>query len=152
MKKVLTIITTLILISACNNRSNSNANYVKVREAQENKEEKNKKVALECIRAWSSGNMDLILSQTAKDAVDYGDGTTPPARGIDSMKMFMNMWRFAVNEYKSSNELAVSDSDYVFVYADWDGSFKTDFMRMNTKGKSFHFKDVDIFKFNDQGK
>ncbi len=146
-------VTLLLLFSACNNKSNDNINNAKLTQAaNENKEEKNKQVALECIRAWSSGNMDLILSHTAANAVDYGDGSTPPARGIDTMKMFMNQWRFAVNEYKSSNEIAVSDSDYVFVYADWDGSFKTDFMGMKTAGKSFHFKDVDIFKFNDEGK
>ncbi len=62
------------------------------------------------------------------------------------------MWRFAVKEYKSSNELAVADSNFVFVYADWNGSFKTDFMGMKTAGKPFHLKDVDIFKFDSEGK
>ena len=119
---------------------------------EENKEEKNKQVALKCIRAWSSGNIDEIVSHLAVNTVDYGDGSTPPARGIDTVKMFANMWRFAVNEYKSSNELAVSDGDYVFVYSDWNGSFKNDFMGMKTKGKTFKFKDVDIFKFDDEGK
>lgn len=119
---------------------------------RENKEEKNKEVALKCIRAWSSGNIDEIVSHLAANTVDYGDGSTAPARGIDTVKMFANMWRFAVNEYRSSNEIAVSDSDYVFVYADWSGSFKNDFMGMKTKGKTFKFKDVDIFKFDDEGK
>ncbi len=120
--------------------------------AQEDKEEKNRQVALKCLRAWSSGNIDEIVSHLAANTVDYGDGSTPPARGIDTVKMFANMWRFAVNEYKSSNEIAVSDSDYVFVYADWSGSFKNDFMGMKTKGKAFKFKDVDIFKFDEEGK
>jgi len=40
----------------------------------------------------------------------------------------------------------------VFVYADWSGSFKGDFMGLKTPGKSFKFKDVDIFKFDDEGK
>jgi len=143
----------LLLILACNDRSKSNAtNAERDHVAQENKEERNKQVALECIRAWSSGNMNLILSHTATNAVDYGDGSTPPARGIDTMKMFMNDWRFAVNEYRASNEIAVADSNYVFVYADWDGSFKANFMGMKTAGKSFHFRDVDIFAFNDVGK
>jgi SnoaL-like polyketide cyclase len=132
----LTSVIILLIISACNGKAQENESK-STQAIHENKEEKNKQVALECVRAWSSGNMDLILSHTAKDAVDYGDGSTPPARGIDTMKMFMNQWRFAVNEYKSSNQLAVSDSDYVFVYADWNGSFKTDFMGMKRKGKSF---------------
>ena len=139
----------LCLILSCKNKNEDN-NYEQAN--RENKEEKNKRIALQCIRDWGSGNMDDILSHTAANAIDYGDGSTPPARGIDTMKMFMNQWRFAVNEYKSSNELAVADSDYVFVYADWDGSFKSDFMGMKTAGKSFHFKDVDIFKFNEDGK
>lgn len=154
----ITIIYTVILFTGCNNNKatkqpgdDQNTSAVK-ENTQENREERNKQVALQCIRAWSSGNVDEIVSHLAANTVDYGDGSTPPARGIDTVKMFINMWRFAVNEYKSSNEISVADSDYVFIYADWSGSFKNDFMGMKTAGKSFKFKDVDIFKFNDEAK
>jgi predicted ester cyclase len=64
----------------------------------------------------------------------------------------MQLWNSSVKDYKSDNELAVSDGDYVFVYAGWSGTFKSDFMGMKTSGKSFKFKDVDIFKFNEESK
>ncbi|HRP57461.1 ester cyclase [Agriterribacter sp.] len=119
---------------------------------EESKEERNKQTALLCIKSWGTGNMNEIVKHLAINTVDYGDGSTPPARGIDTVKSFMNLWRFSVEEYKSANELAVSDSDYVFIYADWSGRFKSDFMGMKTAGKSFRFKDVDIFRFDDEGK
>ena len=118
----------------------------------ESKAQRNKRIALHCIKAWNENNMEEILKHLAVNTVDYGDGSTPPARGIDSARMFMELWRSSVNEYRSDNEIAVAEGDYVFIYADWSGSFKTDFMGMKTAGKSFKFTDVDIMKFDDQGK
>jgi predicted ester cyclase len=158
MKKLLVIVTMLYFFASCENtkstskpekeesRSTLNENTIK------SNEEKNKAIALTCIRAWSNGNIDEIVKHLAQNTADLGDGSTPPARGIDSVKYFMQMWNSSVKDYKSDNELAVSDGDYVFVYAGWSGTFKNDFMGMKTKGKSFNFKDVDIFKFNNENK
>ncbi len=133
-------------------QSHANRKFTSDREnLTENKKERNKKIALSCIHAWNDNNLDEIVMHLAHNTVDYGDGSTPPARGIDTVRMFMDLWRSSLNEYKSENELAVADSDYVFIYADWSGSFKSDFMGMKTAGKSFRFKDVDIFRFNYQG-
>ena len=119
---------------------------------KESKEEQNKKIALQCIKAWSAGNIDEIVSHLAPNTADLGDESTPPARGIDSVSYFMRTWNSSVNDYKADHEIAVADDDYVFVYAGWSGTFKNDFMGMKTTGKSFKFKDVDIFKFNDESK
>ena len=62
------------------------------------------------------------------------------------------MWRGAMSEYKGGNMWAIADGDQVAVFADWSGTFKTDFMGMPTTGKSFKMKDCDIFKFNSEGK
>lgn len=143
-----TSVFTLFLLASCNDKNAA----VATENTKESTEERNKETALRCINAWDKGDIDEILKHTAEDAVDYGDGSTPPARGMDTVKMFMELWRSSVQDYKSENELAVSDGDYVFIYSDWSGTFKTDFMGMPTAGKSFKFKDVDIFKFNETGK
>jgi predicted ester cyclase len=158
MKKVLICAATLLFLIGCNDSKTSSDTIADkniptpMESTQETKEEQNKQTALLCIRSWSNGNIDEIVKHLAPNTVDLGDESTPPARGIDSAKFFMQMWNSSVKDYKSDNELAVSDNDYVFVYAGWSGTFKNDFMGMKTAGKSFKFKDVDIFKFNDEGK
>lgn len=148
----------LFFIIGCNNgKTASNAPAENITSdasliTQEKKEERNKEIALTCIRAWSNGNIDEIVRHLAQNTADLGDESTPPARGIDSVKYFMQLWNSSVDNYKSDNELAVADGDYVFVYAGWSGTFRDDFMGMKTTGKSFKFKDVDIFKFDDQSK
>lgn len=119
---------------------------------QEDIKQRNKQIALQCINAWSKGDIDKIVSNLAEGSVDYGDGSTLPARGIDSVRFFAQLWNSSVKDYKADNELAVADSNFVFVYAGWSGTFKSDFMGMKTTGKSFKFRDVDMFKFNDAGK
>jgi predicted ester cyclase len=146
MKKLLISAAALFFLAGCNNNKPASETII------ETKEEQNKQIALTCIRAWSNGNIDEIVKHLAKNTADLGDESTPPVRGIDSVKYFMQLWNSSVKDYKSNNELAVADSDYVFVYAGWSGTFKNDFMGMKTTGKSFKFKDVDIFKFNDESK
>jgi predicted ester cyclase len=158
MKKLLISAAALFFLAGCNNNKPASEtiieknNPISEENRQETKEEQNKQIALTCIRAWSNGNIDEIVKHLAKNTADLGDESTPPVRGIDSVKYFMQLWNSSVKDYKSNNELAVADSDYVFVYAGWSGTFKNDFMGMKTTGKSFKFKDVDIFKFNDESK
>lgn len=158
MKMLLISATALLYLISCNDAKTSSdtlANKSKPAPTEntlETKEEQNKQTALLCIRAWSNGNIDEIVKHLAPNTVDLGDESTPPARGIDSVKLFMQLWNSSVKNYTSDNELAVSDGDHVFVYAGWSGTFKKDFMGMKTTGKSFKFRDVDIFTFNDEGK
>ncbi len=158
MKRLLISVPALLFLVGCTDNKTSSetradkSNSTPMENTKETKEEQNKQIALLCIKAWSNGNIDEIVKHLAPNTADLGDESTPPARGIDSVKYFMQMWNSSVKDYKSDNELAVSDGDYVFVYAGWSGTFKNDFMGMKTMGKSFRFKDVDIFKFNDEGK
>ncbi|MEJ7588196.1 MAG: ester cyclase [Ferruginibacter sp.] len=153
MKQLIIVTAAVIfIISGCNNSNKIDDDNSKKKVEQENREEKNKQVALQCIRAWSNGDIDEIVKHLAQNTADYGDESTPPATGIDSVKFFAETWNSSVKDYKADHELAVADSDYVFVYAGWSGTFKSDFMGMKTTGKSFKFKDVDIFKFDDKGK
>ncbi len=157
MKKLLIIAFVLLFLASCKNDKTASDNMVDKsnppsENSKETKEEQNKQIALMCIRAWSNGNIDEIVKHLASNTIEFGDESTPPARGGDSVKYFMQMWNSSVKDYKSDNELAVADGDYVFVYAGWSGTFKNDFMGMKTTGKSFKFKDVDIFKFDDESK
>ena len=157
MKMLLSSICIVLLIYGCNTKKDSaatkadKANFISKESTQEGKEERNKKIALLCIKSWSNGDVDEIVKHLSSNTVEFGDESSPPVSGIDSAKKFMQLWNSSVKDYKSNNELAVSEGDHVFVYAGWSGTFKNDFMGMKTSGKSFKFKDVDIFKFNDQG-
>ena len=159
MKKVLFVAALgLFLVAGCSDNkgtTDESANKMdssSTMSSTETKEERNKQVTLESIKALTSGNVDAILKDAAPDIVDYGDGEMPAVKGIDSARASLNMWVSSVKDYKVDDEMAVADGDYVFVYGVWSGTFKNDFMKMKTAGKSFKVKDVDIFKFNDEGK
>ena len=159
MKNALLIAATgLLFFSACNeNKGTTDATANKMDSAStkntmEAKEESNKQAALQSVREISKGNVDEGLKNVSSDAIDYGDGNMPAMKGIDTIKAGLKQWLSAVKDYKVENEIAVADGDYVFVYGDWSGTFSTDFMNMKTAGKSFKVRDVDIFKFNDEGK
>ncbi len=119
---------------------------------QEDKEERNKKVALESLDGINSHNPDAVLKNATSDAVDYGDGSMPPVKNMDTIKLGMKSFMDAFPDYKGDNMTAVADGDHVMVYGDWSGTFKKDFMGMKATNKSFKVKDVDIFTFNDDGK
>lgn len=118
----------------------------------EDKEERNKKTVLASMDGISSGKADVILKDVAADGIDYGEGSMPPVKGIDSIKASLQAFINAFPDYKVQNVQAVADGDYVYVSGEWSGTFKNDFMGIKATGKSFKVKDVDIFKFNDEGK
>jgi predicted ester cyclase len=157
-KNLIVVCYLLLLLVACNtNAKNDNAlkesnTAESANASKESKEERNKQIALESIKATLNNNPDEALKNATADAVDYYDGSGPPAKGVDSIKAGMKMWLSNVSNYKGDELEAVADGNKVFVYGDWSGTFKEDFMGMKVKGKSFKAKDVDIFTFNDEGK
>lgn len=159
MKKVhLLAFAAFLFLAACNDGANNtvadsgNKAGDTTKMTQEDKEERNKKVALESIDAMNAHNPDVVLQNVTADAVDYGDGSMPPVKSMDSVKAGMKAFLAAFPDYKGDNLEAVADGDKVFVYGDWSGTFKNDYMGMKATGKSFKVKDVDIFTFNDDGK
>jgi predicted ester cyclase len=119
---------------------------------EESREERNKETALACVRAIEKGNADVVLKDMDKDGIDYGEGSMPPFKGIDSSKKMLSTWMAAIPDYKGTDFTAVADGDYVMVYGTWTGTWKNDLMGMKATNKSFKVKDVDIFKFNEAGK
>ena len=110
------------------------------------------KTAMASIEGFEKRDADQILKDATPDAVDYGNGEMPAVKGVDSIKAGLKSWLDALESVKGSNLVYVADGDYVLVYGDWEGKFKSDFMGMKTAGKSYKVKDVDILKFNDDGK
>jgi len=144
----------LLALSACNSekKEEKEDKDKMTNSTGESQEEKNKATALASVNAMIAGDIDAVLKDVAADGIDYGDGSMPPTKGIDSLKASLKAWRGAMSEYKAENLWALADGDKVVVFGDWSGTFKDDFMGMKTAGKSFKIKDIDIFKFNSEGK
>lgn len=156
MKKffVLMAVSAMLFTSCDNDKKDDKEDDDKMENKAENQEEKNKQTALASVNALIAGDIDAVVKDGPADGsvTDYGDGSMPPTKGVDSIKAALRMWRDAMSEYKGENMWAIADGDQVAVFADWSGTFKTDFMGMPTTGKSFKMKDCDIFKFNSEGK
>lgn len=164
MKQILLAAFTALSFTACNTpattsttASDSTTNNMSTGNApnsEEAKEERNKQTALASINAINGNdtNIDAIFKDVDKDAIDYGEGSMAPVKGLDSTKAGAKMWMEAMKDYKGTDIMAVADGDYVMVYGTWSGTWKGDLMGMKPTGKSFKVKDVDIFKFNDAGK
>lgn len=147
MKTLWIVAFTTITFTACNN---STAGSPEAK--QEAKEERNKSIALASVSAVGKGNLDSVFKDVAPDAMDYGEGSNPPLKGLDSAKAGLKNWMAAIPNYKGSDFVAVADGDYVMVYGQWSGTWSKDFLGMKPTGRSFSISDVDIFKFNEEGK
>jgi predicted ester cyclase len=148
----------MLLVAACNTGTKNEAGNsdtstsAATTNSEESKEERNKQVAMESIKAIINSNADEGLKNAAPDVVDYYDGSGPPMKGLDSVKAGLKMWLNNMKDYKGDNLEAVADGNKVMVYGNWSGTFKGNFMGMKVAGKKFNIKDVDIFTFNDEGK
>ncbi|WP_153797703.1 ester cyclase [Foetidibacter luteolus] len=154
-KTILTVALGLLMLPVCHSQNSSpkaDKNNFFTWWKNEVNEKRNKAVALAVLHAFGSGDIDFIMKNIASDGVDYGEGSNPPVIGKDSIKASLTMWLSSLENYKATNARAIAEGDYVYVYADWSGTFKVDFLGLPTQGKSFAYKDVDIFKFNKKGK
>lgn len=157
MKQLLVYLVVAVIIISCNGNSSSatsNAmdSLMAVQAAKDSVLEKNKATALASVQAFSSGKMDDAFKDVTPDAVDYGDGTMAPVKGLDSIKSMVKGFLNAFPDYKGENFLVMGDGNHVAVFADYSGTFKNAMMGMKPTGKSFKVKDVDLFTFNDAGK
>lgn len=144
-----------LLITACNDEDSAVAGVNDKDTTEMNaeaKEERNKRLAMDAIEnGINKHNADAVLKDLAPDGMDYGDGSYPPAKA-DSARYYLDAWLKAFPDVKGENLKAVADGDYVMVWGDWSGTWKGDFMGQKATGKSYKIKDVDIFRFNDEGK
>jgi ketosteroid isomerase-like protein len=112
--------------------------------AQYKKDQRNKAIALQCIRAYQARDSVFILAHNADNVVNIYAGQ-PPIYGIDSCRIILRQAFNMTKEYKPSNELALADSNYVFVFLYVDISFRE-------SPEAYHAKSVEMYKFNDEGK
>jgi len=159
MNKLLLTAAIITLMAACDQKTenvssdstNSDSTAVGTSISDEDKEERNKKTALASVKAIETGNIDSVLKDVTDDAIDYGDGTGPSINNKDSLNVVIKSFNTAFPDWKGEHFMAAADGDYVYVYGDWSGTFKNDYMGMKATGKKLKVKDVDIFKFNDKG-
>ena len=154
MKKSILLLT-LVWLAACNNEKKAEpADSTQTASAPaDNKAEKNKQTALASAMAVNAHDAEGMLKDVAPDAVDYGDGSMPPVKGLDSIKAAVKEWVAAFPDVKGENFMILTDDGtHVAVIADWAGTFKNDFMGMKATGKSYKIKDADLFTFNNDGK
>ena len=157
MKQLLVLVGFAAFVTSCNNSSPStmnngmdsvNAAYA----AKDSVLEKNKATALASVQAFSSGKLDEAFKDVTSDAVDYGDGMMKPIKGRDTIISMVKGFLSAFPDYKGENFMVVGDGNHVAVFGDFSGTFKNPMMGMKPTGKSFKYRDVDLFTFNDEGK
>ena len=114
--------------------------------------ERNKQTALAASGAVASHDADAVFKDAAADYTEYSDGSSAPVKGVDSSKKFFQTFLTAFPDIKGENLTAIAEGNQVAVFGDWSGTFKGELMGMKPTGKSFKFKDVDLYTFNDEGK
>ena len=120
--------------------------------SQEEKEERNKKIALANAEAIHARDIEAASKNFAPDIINYGNGKMPPQKGIEAVTTSLRMFTGALPIDKIQNLVAVADGDWVMLWGEWSSTWKGDFMGQKATGKSFTKKEVEIYRFNDEGK
>ncbi len=141
-----------IMVTACNNDKKPETRDATMSASGESKEERNKKVIMASMESFAKGDYDGVFKDVAPSYTDYVDGSIPPITSVDTLKNFMKMLTGALENYKGSDLKYFADGDYVLVTGDWSGMFKKDIMGIKASGKEVKFKDLDMFRLNDEGK
>jgi predicted ester cyclase len=158
MKELLFLTTTFLFGVICNIHP-AYAQTADVRNAstvakmsQEEKEERNKKIALANAEAIHAHDIDAASKNFASDIINYGNGAMPPQKGIEAVTASLRMFTGAFPIDKIDKLVAVADGDWVMLWGKWSGTWKGDFMGQKATGKSFTKPEVEIYRFNEEGK
>lgn len=102
----------------------------------------------------NTGRLDLCDRYLAADRVDYQDYGLPPgmADGQEGFKRVVGPFVEAFPDLHLEVEFTVADADHVVLYISTTGTNTGPFMGMPPTGKKFKINQVDIFRFNDEGK
>ena len=120
--------------------------------SKEQKEERNKKIALANANAIHTRDVETASKDFAPDIMNYGNGKIPPQKGIDAVTASLRMFVATFPIEKIDNLVAVADGDWVMLWGTWSGAWTGDFMGQKATGKSFTKRDVEIYRFNEEGK
>lgn len=157
MKKMFILAGTAAMLFACNSpatdtKMEAGKDSTGAKSTTVDRQERNRQVVMASFEALKTLDADALLKDVAPDATDYNDGSMPPTKSLDSMRANVKGWLSALEYVKAQNTITTSNDDYVMVYADWEGKYKSDIMGMKTAGKTYKVRDVDIFRLNDDGK
>ncbi len=155
MKRIILLLATAFILTACNDdakKNDSNEKKSAAMSSTENKQERNKKIIMATMENFNKGDVDAMFKDAAPAYTEYADGTMPPVKSPDSVKSFINMLMNSIKGFKVENSVYYADGDQVVAIGDWSGVFKKDLMDIKATGKPVKFKDADIFKINDEGK
>ncbi|HTS46039.1 MAG TPA: ester cyclase [Puia sp.] len=143
---------------ACNNNSGSSASMasdsiVAANAAKDSILAKNKATALAAVKTLSLQTIDQAFKDVTPDAIDYGDGSGKPIKGVDSIKAAVKSFLTAFPDMKGENYTVIGDGNVVAVFGEYTATFKAPLMGIKPTGKKFtKVRDVDVFTFNDAGK
>lgn len=145
------VLLVLACFAACNSTPENTVTAPAVN-SEESIEAKNVKTVKASMEALNQHNVDAMYKDVAPDAMDYGDGSMEPMRNSDSTRMMMKAWLDAIPDFRCENTEFYSEGNKVVVISDVSGTWKNNFMGMKASGKSFKFRDTDIFTLNNEGK
>lgn len=123
----------------------------KTESTSEIKTKHNKQIGLASVEAFNKHDVDAGFKDCAPNFLDYGDGSGKPMN-LESVKQFFKSYLNAFPDFKNENIRCVADDEWAMVWADCSGTWKNDFMKQKATGKSFKIRDVDLFRFNEEGK
>jgi predicted ester cyclase len=159
MKRLFISAAVLLLMASCNNNgktasTSTNTDSTKMSSAQDmkqKKQESNKQKAVASITSFSNHDTGGTFKDMDPEALDYGDGSDKPA-SVDSVKTMAQRFLRSFPDIKADNLMAMTGGDWVTICADWSATFKNDMGGTKATGKTYKWRDCDIFKFNDSGK
>lgn len=113
---------------------------------------KNKAVVLKAYEKYNqSHDLKEWIDLLADDYIDYSMGPEP-VKGKTAVGENANQFVAAFPDLSWKVLRAVAEGNMVWVELEMSGTFKNDFMGMKATNKSFSFKDVNIYEFDDTGK
>ncbi len=153
MKRLILVLAVASLMTACSNEPKKEGDKKEMSTSSaDSKTERNRQVIMASMAGINAHNADEAVKNSLPDGIDLGDGSTPPVKGVDSIKAVIKAYLNAFPDYHGENLMYITDGDHVAVYGEWSGTFKNDFMGMKATGKSMKVRDVDLFTLNAEGK
>ena len=137
--------------TACNNSTDNKTGTEATTNTEESTEARNIKVIKASLEGINQHNPDIVMKDASSGFTDYGDGTMEPMKNADSMKAMMKGWMASFPDFKLEHTEYFADGNKVVAISDITSTWKGDMMGMKATGKTYKFKDADIFTLNDKG-
>jgi SnoaL-like polyketide cyclase len=115
------------------------------------KQERNKTIAIASVDALAKGDVDEALCFADSNIINYGTGQMPPMKGIAIVRASLLQFNRALPITKLVKYQVMAEGDWVMVWGEWSGTWAADMLGQPATRKPFKKKDVEIFKFSEDG-